>query len=275
MKAVAGGRSMIQQGARVFSGVLALVAVWQIAIWLFRVPDYLLPPPWSVFNTMAEQYRSLAYNSWVTIWETISGFGIALAGGIAGAILLSLSSRLAMAFWPTIMFAQITPKIALAPLLLAWFGFGLMPKMVIAFLMTFFPILLHTYAGFCSIEAEKEELSRSMRATYLGYLFRFQFPHALPHIFSGARVAIALALLGSIVAEFVGSDNGIGHTLLIGSTNLDTPLLIAAVIILAIMGVALFYAVVAVEGLVIPWHISQRRLSPAEGGPVVSSETAA
>jgi NitT/TauT family transport system permease protein len=257
-------RSTFQSIVRAIIGIIAVVAAWQLVIVLLQPPDYLLPPPAAVMATVVTQYKTLAANTWTTTWETVLGFGIALLGGIAGAVLLSLSARLATVLWPTIMFAQITPKIALAPLLLAWFGFGLLPKMIIAFLMTFFPILLHTYAGFASIEAEKEELSRAMQASYLGYLFRFQFPHALPHIFSGARVAIALALLGSIVSEFVGSDNGIGHVLLIASTNIDTPLLIAAVVILAIMGVVFFYAVVAAEALIIPWHISHRRQSPAE-----------
>jgi NitT/TauT family transport system permease protein len=270
-----GWQSVLQRVARVILGIIALGVVWQLVIWVFEPPDYLMPAPRTVITAVAIQRAALAYNSWITAWETIFGFGIALVGGIMGAVLLSLSSRLAMVLWPTIMFAQITPKIALAPLLLAWFGFGLMPKMIIAFLMTFFPILLHTYAGFCSIEAEKEELSRSMRASYLGYLFRFQFPHALPHIFSGARVAVALALLGSIVSEFVGSDNGIGHVLLIASTNLDTPLLIAAVIILAIMGVVSFYGVVAIEALVIPWHVSKRRQGATEGQSLVISEASA
>jgi NitT/TauT family transport system permease protein len=256
-------------GWHVVSAALWLAAVcacWQIVVWLFQPPDYLLPPPAAVFEVVIKQYESLAYNSWVTVSETIFGFGLAVVGGIFGAILLGRSPRLSMVLWPTIMFGQITPKIALAPLLLAWFGFGLFPKTVIAFLMTFFPILIHTHAGFNSIEAEKEELSRAMRVGYLGYLLHFQFPHALPHIFSGARIAISLALLGAIVAEFVGADEGVGHVILTSSTNLDTPLLIAAVAILAVIGVALFNIVVAIEGLVIPWHISQRRLSPAEGG---------
>jgi NitT/TauT family transport system permease protein len=263
---MSGPRSILHGVAKTSCAIIALCALWQVGIWVFGPPDYLLPPPGAVFRAVTAHYPSLAYNSWVTMCETVLGFGIALAGGILGAILLSLSRRLAMVLWPTIMFAQITPKIALAPLLLAWFGFGLLPKMIVAFLITFFPILLHTYAGFSSIEAEKAELARSMRVTYLGYLFRFRFPHSLPHIFSGARIAVALALLGSIVSEFVGSDNGIGQMLLNASTNLDTPLLIATVLILAVMGIVLFYGVVAVEGWVIPWHVSRRRLSPAESG---------
>jgi NitT/TauT family transport system permease protein len=255
--------------------IIVVVAAWQLAIVLLQPPAYLLPPPATVLTAVVTQYTTLAANTWATTWETLLGFAIALLGGIAGAVLLSLSTRLAMVLWPTIMFAQITPKIALAPLLLNWFGFGLLPKMIIAFLMTFFPILVHTYAGFSSIESEKQELSRAMHASYLDYLFRFQFPHALPHIFTGARVAIALALLGSIVSEFVGSDNGIGHILLIASTNIDTPLLIAAVVILAIMGVVFFYAVVAAEAVIIPWHISQRRHSPAEARSRALSEAAA
>jgi NitT/TauT family transport system permease protein len=272
---MSGWQSVRQRVARAILGIIAVGVAWQLIIWVFQPADYLLPPPRTVMDAIVVQRATLAYNSWITAWETILGFGIALVGGIMGAVLLSLSSRLAIVLWPTIMFAQITPKIALAPLLLAWFGFGLLPKMIIAFLMTFFPILLHTYAGFRSIEAEKEELSRSMHASYFGYLFRFQFPHALPHIFSGARVAIALALLGSIVSEFVGSDKGVGYVLLIASTNLDTPLLIAAVIILAVLGVLSFYAVVAIEALVIPWHVLKRARSATESQSIVISEASA
>jgi NitT/TauT family transport system permease protein len=184
--------------------IVVLCVIWEVGVRFFEPPDYLLPRLSAVIDVMVVQHKTLAVHSWTTIWETLVGFGIAVVGGIVGAIALSLSPRLAMVLWPTIMFAQITPKIALAPLLLAWFGFGLLPKMIVAFMMTFFPILLHTFAGFRSIEAEKEELARSMHASRVSYFLRFQFPHALPHIFSGARVAITLALIGAIVAEFVG-----------------------------------------------------------------------
>jgi len=259
-----GGRSVLHAGAT----ILALLLLWEIAVRIWRPPKHVWPALGDVAEVFATKGAVLLANAWATAYETLIGFGLALVVGIAGGILMNTSKRLAQALWPAILFAQMTPKIALAPLLLAWFGFGLLPKIIIAFLITFFPILLSTYTGLRAVEPEKEELARSMRAGPGAYLLRFALPSALPFIFSGARISITLAVIGAIVAEFVGADKGLGQLLLQSATNLDTPLLIAAVLLLGFMGVTLYGAVLLAEFLFIPWHISQRGGSSVAAGEI-------
>ena len=242
--------------------------IWEAAVRIWRPAKHVWPALSDVADVFATKGPILLVNAWATAYETLIGFGLALVVGIAGGILMNSSKRLAQALWPAILFAQMTPKIALAPLLLAWFGFGLVPKIIIAFLITFFPILLNTYTGLRAVEPEKEELARSMHAGPGAYLLRFAFPSALPFIFSGARISITLAVIGAIVAEFVGADKGLGQLLLQSATNLDTPLLIAAVLLLGFMGIALYGAVLLAEYLFIPWHISQRGGSSVAAGEI-------
>jgi NitT/TauT family transport system permease protein len=208
-----------------------------------------------------DQWQILVAHLWVTVYETILGFAFAVVGGILAAMVLNSSTRLATILWPTILFAQITPKVALAPILLIWLGYGILPKIIISFLISFFPILANAYAGFRSVDTETEELARSMGCNIVTYFVRFQFPHALPRIFGGARIAITFAVIGAIVAEFVGSDHGLGYLTLLAARTLNSPLMVAAILVLGVMGIVLFYLVGVLERLVIPWHISQRRPS--------------
>jgi NitT/TauT family transport system permease protein len=181
-----------------------------------------------------------------------------------GAIILSLSPRVAAALWPSILFAQITPKVAIAPLLLVWLGFGPLPKIVIAFLISFFPILANAYAGLQSIDTETEELARSMHASRLRYFLSFKLPHSLPRILSGARIAITFAIVGAIVAEFVGSDAGLGYLVILAARTLDSSLMLCSIVVLAVLGIGFYGVIVLGERLLIPWHVSRRRAALRE-----------
>ena len=164
-----------------------------------------------------------------------------------------------MILWPSVLFAQITPKVAIAPLLLLWLGFGIELKVLIAFLISFFPILINAHAGFQSIDEETAELARSMGVKGLRYFVRFQFPHALPQIFSGARIAINFALVGAVVGEFVGSDQGLGNLIILAARLLNSPLMFSTIIALMGMGALFYFSVGMLERWMIPWHVSYRR----------------
>lgn len=241
---------------------IALVAlIWEASFTIGNPSEYLFPSLHSVIRTAINQWRVLVAHLWVTSYETILGFGLAVVGGIVGAIVLNSSKRLATILLPTILFAQITPKVALAPILLIWLGYGILPKIIISFLISFFPILANAYAGFRSVDTETEELARSMGTGVITYFVRFQFPHALPRIFGGARIAITFAVIGAIVAEFVGSDKGLGYLTLLAARTLNSPLMVTSILVLGLMGILFFYLVGLIERLVIPWHVSQRRPS--------------
>jgi NitT/TauT family transport system permease protein len=244
---------------RVVAYIVVLGLVWEVATVLLRPPDYLLPPLHSVLAYCFAQWQVMLKHAGVTARETLLGFGAAIAGGIAVAFVLDHFPRVAMILWPSVLFAQITPKVAIAPLLLLWLGFGIESKVLIAFLISFFPILINAHAGFQSIDEETAELARSMGVRGLRYFVRFQFPHALPRIFSGARIAINFALVGAVVGEFVGSDQGLGNLIILAARLLNSPLMFSTIIALMGMGALFYFSVGMFECWMIPWHVSYRR----------------
>lgn len=244
---------------RVAAYILFFGFVWEVATLLFQPPDYLLPPLHSVLAYCIDQWQLMLKHAGVTAYETLLGFAAAVVGGVSVAFLLDRYPRVAMVLWPSVLFAQITPKVAIAPLLLLWLGFGIESKVLIAFLISFFPILVNALAAFRSIDEETVELARAMGVGGLRYFARFQFPHALPRIFSGARIAINFALVGAVVGEFVGSDQGLGNLIILAARLLNSPLMFSTIIALMAMGAFFYFSVGMFERWMIPWHVSYRR----------------
>jgi NitT/TauT family transport system permease protein len=167
---------------------------------------------------------------------------------------------------PVLVFTQLVPKIALAPLFIIWFGFGLFPKVFMTFLLSFFPIVIDSIAGFRSLDREIEHLIRSMGLGAWPAFVKVRLPHALPQIFTGLKVAITLATVGAIIGEFVGSDRGLGYLLLVAGGDLRTELLFATLGVLTAIGLVLYYVMTLLERLASPWHVSRRGPLGAEGG---------
>nr|WP_231127162.1 ABC transporter permease [Motilibacter aurantiacus] len=207
----------------------------------------------------------LLEHTWVTTQETIIGFVLATVIGVATAVLLVYSKTAEKALYPLILFAQVIPKIAIAPILVVWFGFGLTPKIVLAVLIAFFPVVVSGVAGLRSVDPELLELSATMGASRWKTFTKIRFPTSLPQLMSGLKVAVTLAVVGAVVGEFVGADRGLGYVLLLASGNLDAPLLFADLILMSAIGILLFVAIEALEGLLIPWH-SSRRENPLLSG---------
>jgi len=244
---------------RVVAVIIGFGLIWEAATAVFNPPDYLLPPLHEVLRYLSDQWPLLIKHAGVTAYETLLGYFAAIVGGIAVAFILDRFPRFAMLLWPSVLFAQITPKVAIAPLLLLWLGFGIESKVLIAFLISFFPILINAHAGFRSIDEETVDLARSMGVGRLRYFLRFQFPHALPQMFSGARIAINFALVGAVVGEFVGSDQGLGNLIILAARLLNSPLMFSTIIALMGMGALFYFSVGIIERWTIPWHVSYRR----------------
>ncbi|EIG61325.1 ABC transporter permease [Bradyrhizobium sp. WSM1253] len=240
------------------STLVALLAIWYAAVKIFRVPPYLLPLPGDVIQRMREDCWFLLHHSWITICITLGGFLLSIAFGVPLAIALVASRILERALMPWLILSQTFPKVALAPLIVVWFGLGLGPKFVITFLVAFFPILISTIVGLRSIEREMIELASSVRASTLQMFFHFRLPMALPNIFAGMKVSIAFSVVGAVIAEWVGTNSGLGYLLLQANANLDTSLLFSVLVMLLIIGVVLYYLVEFIEQLVIPWHSTIR-----------------
>jgi NitT/TauT family transport system permease protein len=242
--------------------LLLAFAVWWVVAARELAPNYLVPTPGQVFERMREDWSMLMENSWITLYETLLGFALASLLGLFVAVLIVYSSTMEKALYPIVLFAQVIPKIAIAPLLVVWFGFGLTPKVILAVLIAFFPVVISGVAGLRSTDPELLDLSATMGASRWQTFRKIRFPNSLPHLMSGLKVAVTLAVVGAVVGEFVGASEGLGYVLQISNGNLDAPLLFAALILMSFIGILLFVAVEAAEALLIPWHASRRSATP-------------
>jgi len=239
--------------------VVGLLVGWELAIKIFAIKPYLVPEPLAVIHQMISEWPHLWRETLVTTYAALGGFAFSMVFGIPVAMLIAHSKLVESYVYPLLVFSQSVPKIAVAPLLVVWFGFGIAPKIITAFLLGFFPVVVSTVVGFKSVDSEMLDLVRSMKASRWQVFLKISLPHALPSIFSGLKVSITLAVVGAVVGEFVGANSGIGYVLQIANGNFDLPLMFAALVILSLVGVVLFAAVEFAERLMIPWHVSHRR----------------
>ena len=193
-----------------------------------------------------------------TLYATLGGFVLSALVGVPIAMWIAYSRLVESFVYPLLVFSQSVPKVAIAPLFVVWFGFGVIPKVIAAFLLGFFPIVVSTVMGFKSVETDMFDLARSMGASRLQTFFKISLPQALPAIFSGLKVSVTLAVVGAVVGEFVGSNSGLGYVLQKANGTFDLPLMFAALVILSMIGVLLFLVLELIERWVLPWHASQR-----------------
>jgi NitT/TauT family transport system permease protein len=238
--------------------LVALVALWYLAVFAFHVPKYLLPLPDQVVARIWTDFSFLCGHAAVTTLVTAAGFLLSVLIGIPLAAALVGSPVLDKAIMPWLVLSQTFPKVALAPLIVVWFGLGFVPKVAVTFLVAFFPVVISTVVGLRSMENDMLELARSMRASRLQMFWRFRMPLALPSIFSGLKVSVAFSVVGAVIAEWVGANKGLGYLLLSANGSLDTELLFAVLFFLTVIGIVMYYGVELVERLAIPWHASVR-----------------
>ena len=225
---------------------------------LFKVPSYLMPPPTAVLVVFADEFPKLLHHGWVTTYEMLLGYAMAVAIAVPLAIGITSSDRFDRFITPQLLFFQVVPKVAIAPLFLVWFGVGTTPKVLVAFLISFFPIVIDAAVGLRSMSSEMRDLARSMGASRWQVFAQFRLPTSLPYLFSGLKVAATLAVAGAVVGEFVGADKGLGYLLLVTNSNMETALMFATIVALTIIGLVFFYAVEFLEKLLIPWHVTHR-----------------
>lgn len=239
-------------------GILAFLLAWQFFVILWKVPPYLLPTPTAIADTFVTEFSDLLRHGWITVYEMLLGYALAVTVAIPLAIAITSSRRFNEFVMPTMLFFQIVPKVAVAPLFLVWFGVGATPKILLAFLISFFPIVIDAAIGLRSMSPEMADLARSMGATKLQVFTQFRLPTSLPYLFSGLKVAATLAIAGTVVGEFVGADKGLGYLLLVTNSNMQTSLMFATIVALTIIGLVFYYLVELIEGLLIPWHVTHR-----------------
>jgi NitT/TauT family transport system permease protein len=238
--------------------LLVAITIWELSVVLFAIPSYLLPPFHKVIATLGLEAPTLAMHSVTTLVEIFLGFALTIAVAIPISIAIAASTLIDKLVYPVLVASQTIPKVAIAPLLLVWLGFGLAPKIAIVVIVAFFPLVIATVAGLKSTPVEMLQLGRSMGLSRRAMFQKVVLPQALPQIFAGVKVAVTLSVIGAVVGEFVGSDSGLGYLLIRALANLDIELMFADLIVLSLIGVVLFNAVSLLEKRAIPWHASQR-----------------
>jgi NitT/TauT family transport system permease protein len=238
--------------------VVAFLVAWEMAVTVFKIPRYILPSLSSVIRQLVKNWELIWQYTLVTGMEAFIGFTIAVALGVPLAMLTGFSRILRQTFYPFAVALEMVPKIAFAPLFVVWFGFGFMPKMIIVFLVCFFPILLNGILGFTSLSQEMGHFSRSTGADGLTMFWKIRVPAAMPELFVGIKGAAVNATVGATIAEWVGGDAGLGYYIQIATGHLRMDLAYAIIFMLALVGLLLFYFVILLEKRIIPWHVSQR-----------------
>jgi NitT/TauT family transport system permease protein len=234
--------------------LLACFAAWWAVTAVRLVQPYLVPSPTTTLRVIADKWGYIGQHGWVTTYETLLGFAIAVIVGVAAAVIMVYSATVEKTLYPILLFAQVIPKIAIAPLFVVWLGFGIAPKIVIAVLIAFFPVVISMVAGLKAVDPEMIELAATMGASPLRTFAKIRFPASLPYLFAGLKVAVTLAVTGAVVGEFVGANEGLGYVILQANGNLDTPMLFAGLLALSVIGVALFVVVEFAENLLLPWR---------------------
>ncbi|MAM12452.1 ABC transporter permease [Martelella mediterranea] len=231
---------------------LAALIFWEVAVRAFEVPRFILPAPSEILATLPSPRYDWIGNSWVTALEIGGGYLLATVLGVLSALAFSWSRGLTMALFPLLVTLNMIPKVALGPLVIVWFSYGISTNILITFSLCYFPILLTTVRGLREVEPDLLDLVKSLRGSRLQMFIYIQLPGALPYIFSGMKVAAILAVAGAVVGEFIASDRGLGYLMIQVQAALDTPAMFMAVTLITLIGIALYMAVMAVEHMVLP-----------------------
>jgi len=251
-------KTKIIQKAKDLAGPILVVAViiilWEFLVQFFSVAQYLVPTPSKVALIFINRIDVLMCNAVVTLQETLAGFCLAVLLGVVSAMGITYSKFLKRSFYPIAVAFQGLPKTALAPLFIVWFGVGMLPKVVMALIIAYFPVMINMAVGIGQIDEEMLELARSMNATEIQIVTKIRLPHSMPYFFSSLKIALPLSIVGAVVAEFIASVAGLGNLILITSNLLNTPLLFASLTMLMITSTVILVFIMIIESIVLRWQ---------------------
>jgi NitT/TauT family transport system permease protein len=239
--------------------VIVALLVWQGAVVGLNVPSHLLPSPTSVLSQLVTDFPVLVKDIFATGNEILIGFAVCVLVSVPLSILVVWVPVLDRAIMPLLIVTQTIPVIAIVPVLIIWFGVGLLPKIIIVFLLGFFQLMLLTVSGLKSVEPEMLDLMRSMSASTFDIFRKVRFPAALPFIFNGMKLAALLSVVGAVVAEIVAADFGLGHVIVYAISEMNSEMLFGALVLLSAIGGIIFYLLVSLERIVLHWHVAMRK----------------
>lgn len=246
-------RTAIIDGAAPWLVALGTIVVWQAACELFAIKTFVLPAPSDIAESIWTWRSVLAAHAGQTLFTTLVGFVFAVVGGLALGVAVGYSRFLYKALYPILIAFNSVPKVAIVPVLVIWFGIGTVPAVITAFLLSFFPIVVNVAAGLATVEPEMEDVLRSLGASRRKIFQKVGLPRSMPYFFASLKIAITLALVGSVIAETIAANSGIGYLMLNASSRFDVPLVFAGLVVVAAMGVCIYAAFAAVETRVTGW----------------------
>lgn len=233
--------------------LLLFFLLWEGVVWIFRIPRFVLPAPSVVAQALWRWRAVISMHSAHTLYTTVVGFGVAVVTGLLLGWAIGFSALLYRALYPLLIAFNSIPKVAIVPILVIWFGIGVIPAVLTAFLISFFPIVVNVATGLATLEPELRDVLRSLGATPFQLFRKVGLPRTLPFFFGSLKVAITLAFVGSVISETVASDRGIGYLMIAASSRFEVPLVFAGLVAIAVMGVALYVLAAGLEGRLTSW----------------------
>jgi NitT/TauT family transport system permease protein len=235
--------------------IIGLFALWEAIVHVFAIPSFFLPPPSEVFVSLWTYRVPILENAWVTLYETLGGFTLATVIGMAMGVAIGASQTVHYATYPTLIAFNTMPKSALVPIIVMWFGIGVVPAIITSFLISFFPILVNVATGISTVEPELQDVLRALGARKRVILWKVSIPRSLPYLFASLKVAIAFSFIGAIVSEISAANSGIGHLTSVASSELYVALSFAALLVISAMGVAMYLVMAQVEKRTTGWSV--------------------
>jgi NitT/TauT family transport system permease protein len=235
--------------------IVVLFVIWEIVVFVFDIPSFFLPPPSEIFVSLWTYRGPIIENSWVTLYETLAGFLMATVIGMALGVAIGASQIVHYAAYPTLIAVNTMPKSALVPIVVMWFGIGVVPAIVTSFLISFFPIVVNVATGIATVEPELQDVLRALGARKRVILWKVSIPRSLPYLFASLKIAISFAFIGAIVSEITAANSGIGHLTSVASAEMDMALAFAALLVISAMGVVMYLVMAQIEQRTAGWSV--------------------
>ena len=233
---------------------IVVLLIWHFGVVLLGIKEFILPTPWSAVKTLFDPKYRWSFNFAATFYEVVGGFILSAVVGVVLGVAIVWSEWLKRTILPFLVFVNTLPKIAVAPLFLVWFGYGILPNILIVILISFFPMVINTATGLVAVEEDLLDLVSYLHATKWQKLRLVQLPNSLPYVFSGLKITSTTAVVGAIVGEFIASDKGLGSVIISSQTTLSTPAIFGSLILITIIGMGLFWGVEVLERVLMPWE---------------------
>ncbi len=241
-----------------FGSLAVFLLVWEAGVRLAEVPAGLLPPPSAVAGTLVREWRLLLWHTWRTVAQCLLGFLYAAIGGTVLGAMLAVFRPFRDAVYPLVVAFQVVPKVALAPLFVLWFGLGSGARVVLVFVIAFFPMVINTFTGLLETDADMLRMARGFCANRWQIFWKVRLPTAVPYVLSGVKISVTLAVVGIIVGEFVTAQDGLGYLIAFSEGTMDSRLLMAALVVLSVVGWVLYWLVSVAERFIVRWEAPDR-----------------